>query len=118
MPFDINEAAPDIRRRVLIDALRGKLPEGFEWDFSVVERKAPGCGTAGCAIGLARSLWPGKRLPIWYDRPREPARLANFFGIPVSAVEKIFLTSWHYGENVPMSEITPKMVASKLEKIA
>src|SRR5882672_6071109 len=52
MPFDAAGNRPAINRAVLIDALRGQLPEKFTWDFGTFLEEKP-CGSVGCALGLA-----------------------------------------------------------------
>ena len=42
--------------RMLARALRAPMPEGFGWDFGTKYQNDE-CGTVGCAMGLAKTLW-------------------------------------------------------------
>ena len=65
MPYDANTLTPALKRRLLIDDLRGDLAH-WRWDFG----SYGGCGTAGCAyaravvLGLVdtKSLLPARDL--------------------------------------------------------
>jgi len=67
MPLDnvIYRTTPEVLEtgfaglRQLATELENQLPWNFTWDFSVSWRpKSKGCGSYGCAIGLAHELWP------------------------------------------------------------
>lgn len=97
------------RRQRLIEALRAPMPEGFTWDFCAV-LEPHGCGTAGCAIGLACQLWPGEKLD-----DASFGQLANFFDLPsMYEAQRIFFSTVYYPERL-MRKVTPQMVADKLE---
>jgi hypothetical protein len=68
MPFDSQETAPfdpltfspgDEGLRKLAWVLRHPevWPKGHVWDFSKILTHVP-CGTVGCAMGIARRMWP------------------------------------------------------------
>lgn len=86
-------------RRILIAALRdrSKWPKGFKWDF---ER----CST--CAIGLSRRLGLASKVS-W-----APFAMTKAFAIPAAMFQSAFL--WSGGPEV---EVTPEMVADRLEKL-
>jgi hypothetical protein len=103
------------RRRKLISALRGEMPEGFEWDFSVILDKGD-CGTAGCALGLAYFVLPefarlvgetpGSIILNYFS-------VGRFFGLDKSQIDRIFYNhDLFYGCKY---DITPRMVADALE---
>lgn len=99
-------------RQRLIEALRAPMPTGFEWDFRIVYDKTD-CGTAGCAIGLACELWPDEKLDT-----ATTGGLANFFDLP-RASDAFWTFQTAAGYNVPshlMKDVTPQMVADKLER--
>lgn len=69
---------PDLRKPSLeglawlLRHLPTELPE-WHWDFAnIVHHSGPLCGTAGCAIGIARSIWKGKYFTFSFtpDNPR------------------------------------------------
>ena len=85
----------------LSQALRQDMPEGFTWDYATVweQRFDVECGTVGCALGLASTLWPvecGKLRHLAYcggprvEQLREE-RAASMFGMHVIAFRALFL---------------------------
>jgi hypothetical protein len=115
MPFDGKQVVtPALRRAILVDALRDEMPQDFKWNFSQVHSKHK-CGSSGCAIGLARTLWPEARLPTTFDYDWSLARLANFLGLERDVAHRIFLSKDPYG--VWYDDVTPVMVADELEKL-
>ncbi len=115
MPFDGKQVeTPAIRRAVLIDALRNLREYTWNWDFTYVVM----CGTTGCAIGLARQIWPDANLDILGANPidayREPAK---FFGIAPATAYYLFGSAAKYPTNC-MFTVTPEMVADALERVA
>ena len=69
-------------------------PEGFEWDYRRVE-----C----CAMGLARRLWPGPRIPL--------------LGLSQAAARRIFCDAKPSGGGFfPASRVTPSLVADLLDE--
>jgi hypothetical protein len=102
---------PAERRARLVAALRAPLPARFEWDFGTVYEKR-GCGTVGCALGLAQILWPRS---IDADVTPEE-RVARFFGITEEDADRVFYAVGNpYGRYI--SNVTPAMVADELEKV-
>jgi hypothetical protein len=55
LPRVIVPESPEGKLRRLITALREPMPDRFEWDFGIVHARRH-CGTAGCAMGLAKKL--------------------------------------------------------------
>ena len=102
MPFDVATETPAIRRARLIEALRGEM-RGWRWDYLYVDT---GCGTAGCALGLARRMWP-EMDGLSTDEE------AKFLGLRESDFFDVF-----FGLCIATEEpITPAMVADALEAI-
>ena len=97
------------RRKALAAALHQPMPKGFEWDFSTIESKLDtGCGTVGCALGLAMHIWPESRDEI-YNEGEE------FFGMSAEDFDDIFYNALTYGKH--FINVTPDMVAEKLESL-
>ncbi len=87
MPFDSGDESPSLRVSILVEALRGKMPDNFKFNFRTLLEEEP-CGSVGCALGLAALLWPKhkKMLTRCLDEPNQ----AKFFGISEEDVCKIF----------------------------
>lgn len=104
---------PAARRSALIGALRHPetWPPGFEWNFF-------NCHT--CAIGLMHRLMPGAinwGLParLTYTAVKDEAEsIGAVLGIPAKDAIYLFADVNSYGE---YTEITPQMVADKLEEV-
>lgn len=97
--------------RQLSKALRGEMPQGFTWDFWVVEAKDfEGCGTVGCALGLARQLWPKEFQGVC----AADAAHKNF-DMTYEAVRRIFFGRGAYSD-AANEEITPAMVADEIDR--
>ena len=100
-------------RQRLVAALRAPLPEGFKWNFSILYESSPnGCST-GCAIGLAYKL----------EIITEPSYkdLTKALGLSKSRAQVIFVPAYFdnacaVGYDLPPYRITPKIVASVLER--
>ena len=110
MPFDstVVEDVTVTRRKQLVEALRDpKLAEHHKWDFSAVGG-ATRCGSAGCAMGLARTMW-SHLLPSSKD-------IEDWFGLPTAVAVDVFADPFGrtYG-GVELAEVTPLMVADALE---
>lgn len=106
-PVDLESLPVDERRRMFCEALRGKMPEGFEWDYAHQYHET-NCGSSGCAIGLAQirtgRQWCGTELGRW-------------LGIGRHAGQECFYRAWrHCG--VSYNDVTPSMVADLIEKFA
>lgn len=91
--------------RELEDALRNELPSDWHWDFNRV-RYAHSCGSAGCAIGLARHIGL-------------VARNDSFVSVLNFSSEDWCKTFTHdgHGYGVPIHAVTPLMVADALRAI-
>ncbi len=106
MPFDgkigfDDDATPSQRRARLIAELRGEMPD-WHWDFSIARN---GCGTAGCAMGYAMRLWAIPSIK----------QLHRYLGLTDLQGIACF-THFGYGY-YKLTEITPAMVADKLEAL-
>jgi hypothetical protein len=104
---------PRANRARLIAALRAPLPEGFKWDFSVLLETTE-CGSAGCALGLAATIWPryAEMLLGWDTN----AERATFFGLlGWREVDRIFFGGYNGYSKISIHEVTPGMVADSLE---
>lgn len=117
MPFDptpptrpaVSRNGVDLDKlRALETALRAPMPEGFTWNYSVVlaERR---CGTAGCALGMAKVLGL---------IPMKTAALGSvaIFGLPSYEASLVFNSAEFYGRN-HHEEVTPLMVADAIAAI-
>lgn len=121
MPLDNTNYQQDEKQKArdrgyqLVYALR-HLPETHRWNFMYVFHQEE-CGTAGCAIGLAHTLWPefemakinDERTHIFWSKSEE------ILGVSESAAYDMFSTSRAYECHL-MTEVTPEMVADKLEE--
>lgn len=118
---------PDERRRVLVAALRRPMPEGFGWNFDTLFRSygndgndlPEGCGSVGCALGLASLLWPEEAETLPYGGDSD---VADFFGITSQDVDQVFYNGPIASGVRPYTsdnghDITPQMVADALEAI-
>ena len=116
-------APPFVRGReglkMLRDALRGVLPGGFAWDFSIYrddftmrEGLICGtgrvCGTRGCALGLASFLWP----EIFGLEPNS-AKAAPIFEMKLQECQNLF-TGVPFG--MCADEVTEGMVADAIDR--
>lgn len=113
MPFDGKSTDARVNRRILIEALRGEMPEGFTWDF-VPAYKRTACGAVGCALGLACELGMLKESEVL-----DKETVSRTFGVAVST--DIFCS---YKDQYKLSrygglyarDVTPAMVADALER--
>lgn len=109
MPFDGTKEKPLSRARLyeLLDVLRQPMPKDFAWDFSQV-KVYRGCGTAGCALGLAMVMFPE-----FERRFGEP--LINIIEMPAENIHHIFMGSYWHRAFLPTAAVTPRDVARRLE---
>lgn len=117
MPFDGIDLTPKQRREILINVLEHPLVK-WEWDYNIVKNE---CGTAGCAIGLATTIWGDEPFGIKKWKYSDfyvfnAKKIGEFFGISTKMANLVFdepstYNSYGYYENV-----TPQMVAEKLKK--
>jgi hypothetical protein len=86
------------------------VPETHEWNFKTyyIEKS---CGTAGCAIGLAHTIWPGAGLLEIKDLDYE--NVASHFGMSEAQIDDVF----HHSGYPCGGVVTPEMVADKLERL-
>ena len=92
------------------------------WTFTFLQ-KPDDCGTAGCALGVAGSVWPEfqKRIRYDYGYPWMPGgTVAATFGIPKKTASDIFcmqasdeVSQRVYGK--PMHRVAPADVASAID---
>ena len=92
------------------------------WTFTVLQ-KPDDCGTAGCALGVAGSVWPEfqKRIRHDYGYAWMPGKtVAAAFGIPMKMAAEIFcmdasdeVSQRVYGK--PMHRVAPADVASAID---
>lgn len=109
MPFDGTKAPEVVARQLLIDALRRPMPEFFHWDYSSIEEIHP-CGTAGCAMSLARAIGL-----VSHSERCCTAVIGPLLGLSDENAEDIFLGTHPAYDGIDMSAITPEMVADALE---
>ncbi len=116
MPYDGTEITPDLRRRLLIAALRVPLPPKVHWDFMTVsERRRPGCGSFVCALGLAAIMWPEHEAVLLggYDEVEKQAAL---FGLDRLDAEGVFWGQHGQYANKRSRTVTRHLVADALER--
>lgn len=138
MPFDglpKNEAL--VEARVALTALARELRENRKhlWSFASEGAHTPGCGTTGCAIGLARivpecvAIWPVTQRfgqPSLFGNDLPLALLER--GIPGHALASFFYAGYfgeistcggEIGEHYPACDfalgVTPTMVADRID---
>ncbi len=89
--------------RVLALALRAPMPEGFGLDFGTKYQNDE-CGTVGCAMGLAKTLW-------FTSRARRSMDISAAFNISHFDVAALFVPN-----NLDYAKITPAMVADAIDR--
>lgn len=121
-----NEKLLELRDMLLV---QDRWPKWFSWDFGhIFKRRRSGdsrrqeCGSMGCAIGLALTMWPEEIhldwLPSWHDANREFASAESarqnvrFFGLDNHTFDRIFLLPSTYGSY--FSGVTPAAVAAAI----
>lgn len=130
----------------LSQLLRQEMPRGFVWyflqykitlpelegiraEFRSYERhygnldarmRESGCGTAGCAIGLATTVWP-ELSDMLVSKPDfckhglvpDMHKVASYFGITETEAYGLFFDVASYD----VKEVTPQMVADKIDAL-
>lgn len=143
MPFDETRFAVLIEKPVVPPFARGheglrqlafalRHPEiwrpGFRWNFSDVEvpvarsrlpifvQRLIGshCGTAGCAIGLGRALWPEFSEATTTDN-RDATSTAQLFGITVREANDLFHSAVAYDKK--LKDVMPDDVADAIDRL-
>ena len=119
MPLDnaVYRTTPDVLAtgfeglRQLSTELKNTLPYNFTWDFSTrIEKKE--CGYVGCALGLAKTLWPEQMAAA------SICALLNLLGMDKyqQELDRIFgTTGFTHIYDKDWDEITPQDVAAKLD---
>lgn len=100
--------------RALAKALRGPMPKGFTWNFGQLCRTDT-CGSVGCAIGLAKTLWPKAFPDLYDDLNATDASVAERFNISVQQVKQLFWIPQLHGQT-NYADVTPSMVADTIDK--
>ena len=97
-----------------------RWPEGHRWDYSKIlsqPRRAPGCGTLCCAIGLG--IAKNFIVPALGRHAGEPIFDAGVYasqlGMPPRTVHDIFSSPSFY-EVKNWCEVTPTMVADAIDR--
>lgn len=110
------------RLALLAEALRHQLPERFKWNFATTYVREA-CGTTGCALGLAATMWPELR-SRWATLRQED--IAELFGMGTPHLRALFLQSTIYLGPPPegissveraarWARVTPADVAAAIE---
>lgn len=102
---------------------------GFKWDFANVEQTVEPsrfpkivqrllginshCGTAGCAIGCGRALWPEFRDATTANNT-DATHIARLFEIPYRNAKRIFLSGDAYRVR-ELRNVTPDDVADAID---
>ena len=102
----------------MIEALRAEMPERFKWDFET-SFECRGCGYVGCAMGLAHQIGIVPKPP---RNTTYPDLMSEALGLRYSEVRRIFVPYESVdgrceGYGVSYEQVTPQMVADKLEAI-
>ena len=93
----------------LRDELRKPMPEGFEWDYSII-REPRHCGSAGCALGLGQIVWPEHAETVFLDR----VIAAIFFDLsPSEGIDLFCLTMPH----TPPEDVPAWAVADEIDRL-
>ncbi len=115
MPLDGIEISPDLRRRLLVEALRAPLPPKVHWDFMTVSDRHE-CGSYVCALGLAAIMWP-EHEHILLGGYSESEKQAALFGLDRRVAEGIFWGQHgRYANRRRRTSVTRRLVADALEK--
>lgn len=124
MPFDNKEFDSPLiftpgkeGLRKLAYLLRQQMPAKFEWKYGVVYAESE-CGTAGCAMGLARFVWPeaAAAIPLLFrGTATDAATVARLFDMPLEVAEDIFFFGYAC-KSRRHSEIKPVAVADAIDK--
>jgi hypothetical protein len=114
-PFNFDTATGHERLAELARALdhEEEWRSKIEWDYNVVEMETR-CGTAGCAIGLARALWGSNPHATSFET----------FGILEREASEIFY-GYHRSypadpldvDNCDFDAVTPGMVANAIRDV-
>jgi hypothetical protein len=125
MPFD---SRPEIEAPVLPPFAPGRqglrnlayvlrhpaLWPKHEWSFDRVLEDLGGCGTAGCALGVATRVWPETSRYL-DDTPWEfvSPQVAALFDMPDDDAFSIFINAATYRSSY--DDVTPSMVADQID---
>lgn len=116
---------PAMRRSILIATLRDKTlwPEGFKWDFSNCDH---------CAMGMLLSQTNQDHrivyAPVTYQAKTgellglNTRQVKDIFSTPVNAAtpelsEAYHITTWEAHRHKTWTDVTPAMVADRLEEM-
>lgn len=128
--LDASKLSPRQRLEALARALSQPLEPGFQWDYSkTLEDLGPGCGTAGCALGLAEVLFGREGLADqWHPSILGPGLTVEFFGLNTKTFFQVFIgqspryprSPTYEGQpeehwDTCMTDVTPEMVAKEIE---
>ena len=118
MPLDGTNFKPKIKPletglaglKQLGDALRYSVPAGFGWNFTSLGHYD--CGTAGCAMGFMRFMWP--------SQVTHPGDLRIFTDTGVSENELGAIFGWTqtskiYSHRASHAHVTPADVADAID---
>ncbi len=123
MPFDTTPGKPDfsfatgdtglLRLAMLLDNEQEWRDSIMEWDFlSVTRNSLSECGTAGCALGLAKLVWPEFK----YESARSLSAFSaatRIFEIDSLAAQYIFSGGFTFK---PFCEINPRDVVAAIRE--
>lgn len=109
-------------RRLALE-LRRPMPAAFTWDFRFIrvsreKHSGEGCGTVGCAIGLAAEIWPAfrERLVGCRNRTLDDFHvIAETFDISIGDAFRIFGNGANEYRML-VEQITPINVADKIDE--
>lgn len=91
-------------------ALRREMPDDFMWEFDFVlrqkETSSGRCTSAGCALGLARVMFPD------FDREFDRLSFHELIEMPDDAIEAVFFDC---GPRHEPADITAAIVADRLD---
>ena len=117
-PFDFDTATPDERLLELARLLENEQEwrsSLIEWDYSESLYRDPsaGCGTAGCALGLASIAWRGFGKLGSFELSRASHLARMHFAMTERDVDHIFIGGF---TRLEFEAVTPGMVAAAIRE--
>ena len=116
----VRQLAYDLRKQQLFEDTVGEHPNDFYWDFGCILRLDPfGCGTDGCALGLAITLYKKQMRAKAVD---EFEAIEKIFGpAPSEQFMQRLILIFGFGRLIygkTFADVRPIDVATKLDRLA
>ncbi len=112
---------PNVNRLLALAKGLRTLPATYEFDFSTFTGCGETCGTAGCAVGALPLIFPDDfRYTNGFVEPKSGLPTATewypgvseYFGLSAEDADELFMP---WGYDLPVTEVTPDMVADRIE---